>query len=200
MAEINKIYVPFAEITNNGICYTISENTLNKDTYLIGPTSLTDWNKLYSFYEDNHLMKKNKIVEVEEVLEKANLKIKKGIKFTGIIKTVDLNYEGGESYVFVRNGKVDFIDGPSHITNDGFFCWWNDYSCRISVEDYINIVNNKYIILGTFKNEHGTEMVQYLTQDKVKILPFLSEEDDIFKFFYITNYDSISIKEFRSQG
>lgn len=203
MAEINKIYTPFAEITNNGITYTISENTLNKDTYLVDLASLKDWDKLYAYYEDNELIGKNRIVEVEEVIEKASLKIKKGIKFTGIIKTVDLNYEGGESYVFVRNGKVDLVEGPSYITNIGqysFFCWWADYSCRISTEEYVNVVNNKYIVLDSFKNEHGIEMIRYLAQDEIKILPFLAKEDDVFKFFYMTNNDFISVKEYRSQG
>lgn len=69
MNENDKIYVPFTKISFGEIDYTISKNSLIEDTYLVEPASHKDWDYLFST--------ESKLVEIEDIIKEANLKIKK---------------------------------------------------------------------------------------------------------------------------
>jgi hypothetical protein len=196
MNENDKIYVPFTKISFGEIDYTISKNSLIEDTYLAEPASHKDWDYLFST--------DSKLVEIEDIIKEASKKIKKDIGFTGIVITPDFSDEEGEGYFFVKKGQFKSVDFPSYITNTGpasLFHWCvgaEEHVYTMSVEDYLDLTEEKYIILDSFKNEYGMEFLKCLTEEKIITLPRLSKDNDIFKFFY-TKEHAIRIKEYRSQ-
>ena len=196
MNENDKIYVPFTKISFGEIDYTIFKNSLIEDTYLAEPASHKDWDYLFST--------DSKLVEIEDIIKEASKKIRKNIGFTGIITTPDFSDEEGEAYFFVKKGQFKSVDFPTYITNTGpasLFHWCvgtEEHVYTMSVEDYLDLTEEKYIILDSFKNQYGMEFLKCLTEEKIITLPRLSKDNDIFKFFY-TKEHAIRIKEYRSQ-
>lgn len=105
----------------------------------------------------------------------------------------------------MKKGQFKSADFPSFITNTGpesLFHWCvgaKEHVYLLSVEDYLDLIEEKYIVLDSFKNEHGMELLKCLTKEEVITLPRLSKDNDIFKFFYIKDH-AIRIKEYRTQS
>lgn len=197
MNENDKIYAPFTKISFGEIEYNILENLLFEDTYLVEPASHKDWDYLFST--------DNKCIELEDIIKEASEKTRKNIGFTGVIVTPDFSDEQGEGYFFVKKNQFKSADFPSYMTNTGpesLFYWCvgaEEYYYAMSVEDYLNLTEEKYIVLDSFKNEHGMELLKCLTEEEVITLPKLLKDNEVFSFFYIKDH-MIRIKEYRSQG